>query len=209
MTNTGKKTLIAALLGATLLTSFAGVSYAAGPSAKGGMNEMRGGMGPGAFGAAPMGQLDFATLDADGNGAITQEDLDALAAERFAEVDLNGDGTLDASEVAAQMTARIEERGLDSRTQGAVEWTPTIDEDRVAWMAEGVVLRMDDNDDGVLSIEEVTPDGDRAGKMLARLDTDGDGAVSQEEFDAAVAKMAERGQPRKGGHPGKGGKQGG
>ncbi|MDH3262387.1 MAG: EF-hand domain-containing protein [Paracoccaceae bacterium] len=165
--------------------------------------DMRGDMGGGGFGHALMGQLDFAELDADGSGAITIEDLQANAESRFAEADANGDGQLDQGEIAARITARIEERGLETRSRGGVRWTPEMDERRIAWMAEGMIIRKDADGNGTIGADEAAPDADRLARLIDRFDANGDDAVSAEEFE----QFAEAGRGRfhrRGGHDDRG-----
>ena len=114
------------------------------------------------------GGPDFATLDADGDGILTQEEMESRGAARFAEADTDGDGGLSADELTAAAAARAAER--------------------TARMLE----RLDTNGDGLLQQTEMQPRGDRAGKMFERMDTDGDGGISEAEFDAARARLMER-----------------
>ncbi len=127
--------------------------------------------------------MNFDAIDADGDGKITAEEMQAYGAQRFAVADTNGDGYIDAAEMQVQMlaqsTARIERR------------------------TARMIARMDTDGDGQLSPKEMRagPRGADAGEdrfalMLARMDTDGDGAISREEMEAARAAWAERG-PRK------------
>lgn len=110
-------------------------------------------------------QIPFAELDADGDGKVTQAELDAHFAAHFATIDTDGNGTLSAEELAAEAQGKNAER-MAKRTARMME-------------------RMDANGDGVLSLEEMQPkNGD---KMFARLDTDGDGAISEAEFEAMKA----------------------
>lgn len=109
----------------------------------------------------------FETLDQDGNGEITQSELNALGEARFAETDGNGDGTLDRAELIA----------------AAVGWA----EARATRMIE----RLDSNGDGVLSQDELTARRD-TGRMISRFDSDGNGTLSQAEYDAGREKMRDR-----------------
>ncbi len=111
--------------------------------------------------------IDFEQIDADGDGQITRAEMDGLRAGRFAAVDANGDGNLDLEELEAHGTQRAKER------------------------AEKIMERMDANDDGVLSPEEMTRET-RATRRFDRMDTDGDGAISKAEFDAVKDRMAKR-----------------
>lgn len=170
-----------------LSSTLASADSFGGPGERGGMRGMDGGM----FGQFRLHQLDFAELDVDGSGAITTEDLQAYSQSRFAEADANGDGQLDQAEIAARITARIEERGLEARSRSGVRWTPTLDERQIDWMAEGMIIRKDGDADGTISAEEAAPDGDRLARVIDRFDTDGDDGVSEVEFDAALARLTE------------------
>lgn len=118
---------------------------------------------------------DFATLDANGDGALTLDELQARGAARFAEADANGDGALSAEEMVAAAEAR--------------------NADRVARMIE----RHDENGDGLLQQDELPTRGqDRAERMFERADANDDGTISEEEFEVAKERMrAHRGNGRK------------
>ncbi|MGR3511443.1 MAG: EF-hand domain-containing protein [Paracoccaceae bacterium] len=118
--------------------------------------------------------MSFDTLDVDGSGEITAEDLTALRDNRFAELDTNGDGTISQDEFVAGQAARAE--------------------DRAARMFE----RLDADGDGTLS-RDVIESGRRGGmgeRMISRFDEDSSGGISAEEFEEAQARFQER---RKGG----------
>lgn len=122
----------------------------------------------------PMGaeRPSFSELDTDGDGALSEAELQAPMAERFAAADADGDGTLTAEELVAMVEGRRAEQ--------------------MARMAERMIARFDANDDGVLSPDEMaTPPAPAT--MFERLDTDGDGTISEDEF----AAVGERGR---GGH---------
>jgi len=111
-------------------------------------------------------RASFSEIDTDGNGAITQAELQARAQMRFNTVDADGDGLVTAEEMSAQ--AR----------------------DGVSRRVERMISRRDANDDGALSFDEMI--GDSAGKGFARMDADGDGSISEEEFAAAQTKRGAR-----------------
>ena len=116
--------------------------------------------------------MDFATLDADGSGEITAEDLDALREARFAEIDTNGDGLVSEAEFAAHASAQAAER------------------------ASEMFARLDSDGDGTVSRETLEARQMRGNRMsqrfLNRADTDDSGGVSEEEFLAMQEKFAER-----------------
>ena len=122
---------------------------------------------------------DFSTLDADGDGRVTQAELQAAGQVRFAAVDTNGDGVLSLEELQAQGSHRAARR------------------------AAHIIERFDADGYGALSLEELPRrGGDRAERMFSRMDSDSDGAISEAEFDAARAEMRAHMKERRGGFGG-------
>jgi Ca2+-binding EF-hand superfamily protein len=121
---------------------------------------------------------DFATLDINGDGEVTKEELEAQGAARFAATDADGSGALSEVELAAQANDRAF--------------------DRISKMIE----RLDTNEDGELQQSELEEGREgrrsRGSDMFERIDTDENGSISQEEFDNA--------KERRGGHRRHGGK---
>lgn len=113
----------------------------------------------------------FDKVDADKDGKITQAEIDAFKAARFAEADADKDGKLS----PAELVAMREKMEAERRTA----------------QAEKMVSRFDRDGDGLLSADEMAA-GPRPKTMIERLDTDGDGAVSKAEAEAAHDRMAER-----------------
>lgn len=174
-----RNTFVSALALVAVLGS-AGAVFAAGSgrgddarmgSRMGQPGQMMGGHmnGQDAMGFGP--EFDFATVDADGDGKITQEELDAFKAARFAEIDGDGNGTVSADELVAYQEAKRVER------QKA--------------RADAMVAARDADGDGVLSAEELQ--NPPKVTMFDRLDRDGDGAVTQDEL-AASTQMRQMGQ---------------
>ena len=158
-------------------------------------------VGIGSAHAKPMHDSDklFDTLDADGNGSLSQPELSnmrqAMAKLRFESADTNGDGQIDKDEFMAKSKER----------------------------AERMFEHMDANGDGHLDANEARPphhgkrDGDHAkhtkdnakhgsdadgsthhakrGDLFKKMDSDGDGSVSREEFDQAMQKHRDRMKP--------------
>ena len=125
-----------------------------------------------------MFDIEFSDLDVDGDGSITAEDIEAVRQARFAEMDADDDGTVSPAEFEAFLAAQSAERGNP--------------------MGQRFVSRLDNNNDGSISIEEFRFGRAGGGRMLDRADADGDGAVSAEEFEEAQAEFAERREERKG-----------
>ena len=108
---------------------------------------------------------DFGTLDTNGDGSLTLEEIQGAAQARFDAADTNGDGALSVEEIVAAAETNATER------------------------AERMLARMDDNEDGSLSIDEMRGDRpERAARMFERVDQDEDGVITQEEF----AEMSDR-----------------
>ncbi|WP_375173399.1 EF-hand domain-containing protein [Pseudooceanicola sp.] len=114
--------------------------------------------------------LPFEEIDANGDGQITQEEIAAHAAARFAQADTDGDGTLSSEELVARMEAQRAER-MQRR-------------------AERMIERRDANKDGRLTADEMGPRG--GDRLFARLDANEDGVITKEELDQAREAFRER-----------------
>ena len=101
----------------------------------------------------------FEEVDANGDGKITQDEMQARAATRFGEADSDGDGAISRDEMMAKAMARAEKR------------------------VDRMMGRLDADDDGKVSKTEMQQmRGKRMGRMIKRMDADGDGSLSEEEF---------------------------
>ena len=120
-------------------------------------------------GDGPM--FDFDGADANSDGKVTKEELSAYRQTMMSGVDANDDGMISTEELAAHMKARMDAK-IDER-------------------AKARVASQDLNGDGMLSAEELLAPPMPV-RMFDRLDTDGDGAVSQDEIAQAKAKMQQR-----------------
>ena len=125
----------------------------------------------------------FDQMDADKDGKVTQAEVDAFKAARFAEADADKDGKLSPAELLV-MREKAEAARRDA-------------------MAKAMVARMDTDKDGLLSAEELAAAGPGKG-LIDRMDADGDGAVSLAEMDAAKDHMKGHGKHGKRGHDGEG-----
>lgn len=112
-------------------------------------------------------RMDFDEIDANGDGQITRKEIGAIQESRFASTDTNGDGSLSLDELTKQATERAEKR------------------------AQKMLERLDSNNDGVLSKEELSQRS-RAGRMFDRADANDDGVITKAEFDSVRQRTAKR-----------------
>jgi len=133
----------------------------------------------------PMDKPDFATLDADGNGGLSLDELKNAGAQRFAATDTDGNGSLSAAELVAEQQGHMADRAAE------------------------MIKRMDANSDGELQADEMKPRGRDGGieRMFDHIDADQNGEISPEEFDAAGQDRRDHG--RHGDHGRDGGKDNG
>ena len=145
----------------------------------------------------------FEEFDTNGDGIITQAEIDLIGVAKFAENDTNGDGYLDADELAARKMDRNEnrrggERGHGSKgqnDQGNPELMEAQQQERVALAITHMIQRADTDGDGMLSMDEARPP--KSGQMFERVDADNNGEVTKAEWDDA---MSQRGNQRGNGH---------
>ena len=119
------------------------------------MAQAKGGHGP---------RVTFEELDANGDGSVTEAEMQAHRAAQFTAADTDGDGSLSRAELEAQMKSGKE--------------------DRMTRRLDKMMERVDADGNGVLSQDELANVGsERKGKGFSRMDKDGDGAISKAEFD--------------------------
>lgn len=133
-------------------------------------------------------RIDLTEMDTNNDGQITQAEVTAFHAARFAETDANSDGAISQDEFTAMVEARFD-GDIPERAQN-----------RIARMFE----RLDADNSGGITMEEQNAD-ERTARMFERLDADDDGAISTEELEQA---RDHRGKGGKGGK-GKKGPRGG
>lgn len=109
----------------------------------------------------------FDALDADGNGLISQAEMEAAGEIRFNRIDANADGLLSKEEIIAQQTARASSR------------------------VDRMIDRLDTDSDGQLSQAELEA-RPRRGEVFSRLDANDDGSISKDEFENGRKHMRKR-----------------
>ena len=118
----------------------------------------RGGHGPrgmmGRGGPAGMMMQMFEEVDADGDGSVTQAEIDAYRAARVGAADTNGDGSLSLNEFQTLWAEQTRPRMVDA------------------------FQNLDDDGDGQITEAELDR---RVDRMVARLDRDGDGALTPQD----------------------------
>ena len=116
--------------------------------------------------AGPGGRepVSFQDLDANKDGQVTQQEMEAHRTARFSEADTDGDGQLSLEEMQAAAQKKAS--------------------DRVTRMFEN----NDANKDGFLNQDEL-PKPRRADKMFDRMDADNSGGISEQEFADAKDRM--------------------
>lgn len=113
------------------------------------------------------------TVDANADGAISKDEVDAHRAEKFLSADANGDNLVSASEFEAFTIAERERKMAERKAK------------RFA--------KLDANGDGMISADEhAAADDKRVDRMFDRMDKDDDGVISTAELEAAKEKMKER-----------------
>jgi len=148
------------------------------------------------------------TPDADGDGLVTKDEVQAHSAQMFARMDANGDGKLDEADREVRRQERREEMfaRLDADNDGQVS-----KQEFMAFEHEGkrgqhrrmgdwrgnrgnmMALRADANRDGAISQAEFT---EGMLKHFDHMDANKDGKVTKEERDAARSEMRDKWRER-------------
>ena len=158
--------------------------------------------------AGPRGAHSFEKLDGNGDGKVTPAEMKRVAVERIVAADTDGDNAATPAEMKAHRQAMRSERqakrfaSKDKNGDGAL--TP----DELSRMPESVFQKLDTDDSGSLSAEELAAKRSKrhrgkrgkgeakrrggAGKMLSKMDSNGDGKVDTLEAEAMASKRFAR-----------------
>lgn len=146
-----------------------------------------------------------AQYDTNGDGTVTVEEIQAGRAEEFQQNDANGDAVLSLEELKTLMenkrNERIQTRFTELDTDGngtlsVTEFQAGASEYK-AYAAPTLFGLADTNGDNALDSAEMavlkSPEG-RVWKHFARMDTDGDGVISETEFTENLPMKGGRGR---------------
>lgn len=197
-------TISALTLGAVVLTSVAPAAMARGFGGDHG-----GARGPAMF---------FQKFDADQNGALTLDEVQAGIAEHFATIDADGDGSVTTEELQAMRPQMKMGKGHDGGKRGfgrmggdhdgrshgdrdmamrggeqgfghGKRMMPQMSDEDRADRAAKMIEQRDTNGDGMLSVDELAA-APKQMTIFDRFDTNGDGTITAEEFEAARKPVA-------------------
>ncbi len=109
--------------------------------------------GFGRRGGGEMFRNIFVAVDADGNGAVTQEEVDAFRAAKLTEADASGDGALSIEEFDTLYREFTRFLMVDAFQEMDADGDGMIGSDEIDIRLEGVVERMDRDGDGALTLQ--------------------------------------------------------
>lgn len=133
-----------ALLSAVCIAAVAAPALAAGPQGLRGMHLARGG-----------GSDMIETFDANGDGQLTQAEIDAFRANRLAAFDTDDDGELSLKEYQALWLDAHRERMVDDFQRHDDDGNARVTAAEFNEPFANMVARRDRNDDGVLTRDEL------------------------------------------------------
>ena len=121
--------------------------------------DLRGGRGAhhDGFGGRHGGELMmglFDEVDADGDGAVTQAEIDTYRDARVGAVDASGDGALDIDEFDTLYRELTRSRVVDAFQRLDEDGDGAITSEELDVRFGSIVERLDRNDDGALSVED-------------------------------------------------------
>ncbi len=115
--------------------------------------------------------VEFAELDTDGDGQLSEEEFAAAKMVWLSSRDSDGDGMLSQEELEAAILEHMKEIASKS--------------------SSGMIDRLDENDDGMISVDELGGRYDPS-DVFSRLDEDEDGMISESEFGRMMSRDGKR-----------------
>ena len=97
----------------------------------------------------------FEAYDANGDGALTQAEVDQARQSQLGEFDENGDGSLSLEEYQALWMDAMRERMVDRFQAHDDDGDGMVTAEEFGERFERMVGRLDDNDDGELTMDEL------------------------------------------------------
>lgn len=94
------------------------------------------------------------TFDTDGDGTVTQEEIDGVRAAELAEFDADGDGMLSLEEYQELWLANVYERMVDAFQNLDADGDGEVTEEEFNAAFANIVARMDFNGDGGLNADD-------------------------------------------------------
>lgn len=160
-------------------------------------------------GGAQMMDFIFQRFDKDKNGSLSQNEAPDRMKQRFNMLDTNGDKSVSKEELQAAFDKmegkgdKGQAGGKGQRGKGKGKGGKEGASGRRGQMDPAAIMKkMDANKDGVLTKEEAP---ERMKKNFDRIDADGNGKVTADEFKTSMEKMkkggqngAQKGQDRRG-----------
>lgn len=116
----------------------------------------RGGKHGGHFGGRSQSEVFatvFAEVDADGDGSVTQEEIDTYRTAKVAEADASGDGALTIEEFDTIYREFTRSRMVDAFQDLDADGDGTISAEELDNRFGNIVERMDRDDDGALTLQ--------------------------------------------------------
>jgi Ca2+-binding EF-hand superfamily protein len=126
--------------------------------------------------AAKMSEKIIDKRDTDGDGALSIEEF-GFSEDKFKAADADGDGLISQDELLAQINEQLRSRIENPMIMGDFKPDP-------GKIYQNILSKKDENGDGALNSSELNI----SEEMFAAIDTNKDGVIGSEEFDAYITE---------------------